>query len=202
MPPAVSMSNFENQVLATPVPALIKCFSQGFLTFFFASAINAAVAPPLRISSADIHIELSPRTPNQMAAFYEARGFPAEMIELLKQQCFITVRIHNQRDDSAWLELANWSFSHAGKPLQRLHRDAWQQRWQDMNMPMSSRATFRWTLLPESLDYLPDEEEGGNIILPRVDGGIVLHAEFKTGADKRGPVITIDSPEFSCAENP
>jgi len=143
-----------------------------------------------------------PRTPDQMASFYEARGFPAPMITALKQECFFTVRIHNRRTDVAWLELANWSFSHDGKPIARLHRDAWQQRWQEMNMPMASRSTFRWTLLPETLDYLPDEEEGGNIILPRVDGNFHLHAIFKTGENKLGPQIRIDFPAFSCANNP
>ena len=196
------MINFENKNRGALRLALFKCFILISLTFFFASSINSAPAAPLYINRADIHLELMPRTPNQMASFYEARGFPGEMINILKQQCFITVRIHNQRKDIVWLELANWTFSHGDKPLLRLHRDSWQQRWQEMNMPMASRSTFRWTLLPEMLDYLPDEEEGGNIILPRVNGNIALHAEFKTGEDKHGPVIKIDIPNLSCADNP
>ena len=184
------------------MPTLFTHINLPVILCLLATAVSAAPAPPLRISHADIQLELAPRTPNQMASFYEARGFPGEMLNVLKQQCFITVRIHNQRKDIVWLELANWSFSHDGKPLLRLHRDSWQQRWQEMNMPLASRATFRWTLLPETLDYLPDEEEGGNIIVPRVKGKIALHAKFKTGADKSGPVITIDAAELSCADNP
>lgn len=162
-------------------------------------AASASVQLPHRIQHDGIRLELLPRTPDQMASFYEARGFPVEMIDVLKQQCFITVRLHNLHDDILWLELANWSFSVDGKPLERLHRDAWKQRWQAMDMPLPSQSTFRWTLLPETLDYLPDEQEGGNIILPRVGGDIKLHATFKTGNNKDGAVINIDYNKLRCA---
>jgi hypothetical protein len=167
-------------------------------------SIEAAAAPEQAKHTTDsgIHIELSPRTPDQIASFYEARGFPRQMIEVLRQQCFFTVRLLNRRDEIVWLELSNWAFSHEGKPLHRPHRDAWQQRWQNMNMPMASRATFRWTLLPETLDYLPDEEEGGNIILPRVQGDIQLHAVFKTGQNKLGPQLEMDFTMLNCAASP
>jgi hypothetical protein len=60
--------------------------------------------------------------------------------------------------------LANWQFSHNDKPLKREHRNYWLDKWHAMNMPQARISTFRWTLIPETLDYLPDEEGGGNII--------------------------------------
>jgi len=36
-----------------------------------------------------IRLRLIPRTPEQMAGFYEARGFPVAMIEELTQHCFL-----------------------------------------------------------------------------------------------------------------
>ena len=54
---------------------------------------------------------------------------------------------------------------------------------------------------PEALDYLPDEEEGGNIILPRVDGPISVKASFETGNDRQGAPITIEYDRLYCAEN-
>ena len=153
-------------------------------------------------SGSPLSVEFHPRTPDQMTAFYSARGFPGPMVELLAQQCFITVRIHNTGSDVVWLELANWRFSSAGQPLTRFHRDEWTARWQEMNIPLASQSTFHWTLLPETLDFQPDEREGGNIILPRTRDPLSVQADFATGTDKRGPVLRLKFDNLYCAENP
>ena len=173
-----------------------------FNTILLIAAVGLQTTSPLTVTQDAVQINLQPRTPNQMASFYEARGFPKAMTDVLKQQCFITVRIHNTSNDILWLELANWRFSSNGKALERNHRDVWKQRWQEMDMPLRSQSTFRWTLIPETLDYLPDESEGGNIILPRVEGPIALDADFMTGADKQGPVVNIHVDALYCAKNP
>lgn len=46
--------------------------------------------------------------------------------------------------------------------------------------------TFRWTLLPENLDFQPDEREGGNIMLPRT----------------RDPLLRLKFDNLYCAEDP
>jgi len=166
-----------------------------------AAAAGVAATQPIAVSTEQIEIQLAPRTPDQLMSFYEARGFPSEMIDILSQQCFITVRIHNKSKDKIWHNLANWQFSHNGKPLQREHRNYWLDKWHSMNMPQASISTFRWTLIPETLDYLPDEEEGGNIILPRVTGPISVKASFATGDDKQGPVLNIKYDKLYCADN-
>lgn len=156
---------------------------------------------PIVVNTGQIEVQFAPRSPNQLMSFYEARGFPAEMLEILKDQCFITVRVHNKSREKIWHNLENWSFTHNGKPLRREHRNYWLDKWHSMNMPQASISTFRWTLIPESLDYLPDEEEGGNIILPRVTGPINVKASFPTGDNKQGQEITIESDRLYCAEN-
>ena len=164
-------------------------------------AITAAATLPLVVTTDKVEIQFSPRSPEQLMSFYEARGFPAAMIDILKQQCFITVRIHNKSKEKVWHDLANWQFTHDGKPLKREHRNFWLDKWQSMNMPQASISTFRWTLLPETLDYLPDEQEGGNIILPRVKGSIAVKARFPAGDQKQGPVVSIDYHKLYCADN-
>lgn len=180
------------------------------LTLFTSSTPVSAKEPvgyaqfkfPHIIRQDGIELELFPRPPNQIAAFYEARGFPPEMIDILKQQCYITVRIHNRRDDIVWLELDNWSFSIDGKPVQRSDRGQWKRRWQKMGTALNHQSTFRWSLLPETLDYLPDERESGNIILPRRPGNISIQASFATGKDKQGKPIHIHYDKLQCAQNP
>ncbi len=159
------------------------------------------VAQPVALKTAELEITFTPRTPNQMASFYEARGFPAEMRNILKQQCFITVGILNNSQTKIWLDLSRWQFSAGGKVLKREHRDSWKQRWQAMNIPLSKQSTFRWTLIPETLDYLPGEHEGGNIVLPFTDKAITLKAEFATGENKQGKTITISTDKLYCAED-
>lgn len=159
------------------------------------------VVQPVNVKTDKLEIKFTPRTPNQMGSFYEARGFPRAMRKVLMKQCFITVGIHNISEDRIWLDLADWQFTADGKTLKREHRDVWKQRWQQMNMPMSKQSTFRWTLIPETLDYLPGEHEGGNIVLPFTDKPISLSATFATGKDKQGEKITITSDKLFCAED-
>ena len=162
------------------------------------AALNATAGAA---GKAAVELDFKPRTPNQMSAFYEARGFPEAMIRPLHEQCFITVRVTNTGKDVVWLDLANWLFTVNGKPVQRYHRNDWLGKWKRMGMPAAHRSTFRWTLIPETLDYQPGESEGGNIILPRVKGPIHLHAEFATGADRKGPPLRLDVDKLRCAED-
>lgn len=162
---------------------------------------NMQVALPIIVKTPEMEIDFTPRSADQLGSFYEARGFPKEMRDVLRKQCFITVGILNTSNKKIWHDLSSWKFSIAGKPLKREHRDYWKKRWQDMGIPLNKQSTFRWTLIPETLDYLPDEHEGGNIILPFTDKAISLTATFATGDDKQGEKITIHTDKLFCAED-
>jgi len=159
------------------------------------------MAQAVTVKTPELEIKFISRTPNQMSSFYEARGFPKEMRDVLKQQCFITVGILNKSQTKIWLNLSNWQFTTNGKPLKRQHRDYWKKRWQAMHMPLNKQSTFRWTLIPETLDYLPGEHEGGNIVLPFTDKPVSLTATFATGKDKQGKKLTITTDKLFCAED-
>lgn len=162
---------------------------------------NMQIAQPIIVKTPELEIDFTPRTPNQMGSFYEARGFPRAMLDVIKQQCYITVGITNNSNKKIWLDLSNWKFTSAGKELKREHRDYWKKRWQDMGIPLSKQSTFRWTLIPEELDYLPAEHEGGNILLPFTKAPISVTATFATGENKQGKKITITSDKLFCAED-
>lgn len=162
---------------------------------------NMQAVQPVIIKTPDLELEFTARTPNQMGSFYEARGFPKSMLNILKQHCYITTGITNLSDRKIWLDLSRWEFSSEGKILKREHRDYWKKRWQDMGIPLNKQSTFRWTLIPESLDYLPGEHEGGNIVLPFTDKPITLKVTFATGENKQGKKITITTDKLFCAED-
>jgi len=156
---------------------------------------------PIVITTPELELELTPRSPNQMGSFYEARGFPKSMLNILKKQCYITAGITNLSNKKIWLDLSMWEFSADGNILKREHRDYWKKRWQQMGIPLNKQSTFRWTLIPETLDYLPGEREGGNLVLPFTDKNITLKATFYTGENRQGEKITITTDKLFCAED-
>ena len=164
--------------------------------------IRLEAAQPVAYDSPHLAIGFMPRTPQQIAAFYEARGFSKPMIDKLKQQCFITVWIHNKSSDILWLDLPQWQFSSPAGKIERRDRQYWKSIWNEMQIPLAHQSTFRWTLLPETLDFHPDEREGGNIILPRSDQTLHIQVTFPTRADKSGTPITLRFNDIHCANNP
>ncbi len=173
-----------------------------FLGLPCTSLVSAAEESPARsFEDALLSIRLSPRTPQQVAAFYEARGFPPRAVHVLKQSCFVTVRIHNRSNTVVWLEPDNWRFLVRKDEIRRLDRPHWTGQWQRLGVSQANRSTFGWTLLPESRDLQPDEPVGGNITLPRTDRPFAVEARFATGADKQGKTLTVRFDDVRCAED-
>ena len=165
-------------------------------------ALPLAVQSKPDYESKDLVVNLTPRTPQQIAAFYQGRGFGKAMIDILRKQCFITVFIKNKSRDIIWLDLDHWEFTNANGVIERRNRDYWKARWRTMGIPLAHQSTFRWTLLPEQLNFLPDEREGGNITLPRDSQTITLRARFDTGQLRDGKPILITLDNLQCADNP
>lgn len=169
------------------------------LIFALLATSICEAAEPIHYENEVLRLRITARTHEQMAGFYEARGFPPAMIEALRPACFFTVGIQNKGKDILWLDLGNWQFSAQGKAVPRIHRDEWRQRWQAMQIPLASQSTFRWTLLPEALDFRPAEREGGNITLQRVAGAISLDAVFHRGNDPAGLPLPVRIEGLECA---
>ena len=139
-----------------------------------------------------------PHTPEQITAFYEARGFPKAALDRLRKVCFVTVHIENKSQRVIWLETENWDLAVDGERIPRVNKQQWTSWWDDINLPSANRSTFGWTQLPAVRDLQPDEPVGGNIIL----GGEVKHfdlqARFLTGQDKRGGMLDIQFRDIKC----
>ena len=146
-----------------------------------------------------IAMHVMPRTPEQAAAFYEARGFPRNAIEALTQSCFVTISFHNRSGDVAWLELSRWRFvDEHGREVKRRDRAYWNALWEKLGVPMANRATFGWTQLPEVRDLQPSEPVGGNVALLPPPGRFRIEARFATGAHKQGEDILVTLDNLSC----
>ncbi len=181
-----------NQYLAGVFLALLVCTR--------AAAIDEPYPGPF-IENDQILIVLIPHAPEQMAAFYEARGFPRDAIDLIRQTCFVTVHIENKSRSTIWLEQKNWRTSSNSKPLPRLGRDYWDRQWNEINLRLASRSTFGWTQLPLVRDLQPDEPVGGNIIFPGTTESFDLEARFYIGQDKRGGMLVTRFENIQCPED-
>jgi len=180
----------------------IQSMSVCLAALLMAEAVSAAPATNnWVVENKYIKLEMIARTPEQMAAFYEARGFPKVAIRELGQMCFITTSLRNKSRDVIWMNLANWKFITKQGPLKRFHRNELKARWQQIGLAQQYQSTFRWTLIPEVLDYRPDEREGGNIVLQRTDEPFSLQAQFVMGAEQQGETLSVQIDNLRCAED-
>ncbi len=143
------------------------------------------------------------RAPEGMIAFYLGRGFPKSAVDEVRRACFISFYVRNERPDKVWFDLGRWSFTDQnGKPIRRLTRSYWDGRWEKLNVPLRSRATFGWTLVPEVRDLHTSEPVAGNVTLAPVEGLIRVVAEFPTGENREGPVIRVRFDGLTCPRDP
>ncbi len=144
---------------------------------------------------------LIPRTPEQMAAFYEARGFPKSATALIKKTCYFTAVVNNKSQRVIWLDLKYWRFYNAQKEIRRIDRQYWNTQWEKIKLPQAHRSTFGWTLLPEIRNLLPNEHVGGNIVIPSIDNTFTLEALFITGQNRRGGEIRAELKNIRCQKD-
>jgi hypothetical protein len=179
-----------------------KTLYASVVLLLFSGVCRAADTPPTRpeIDNKDFTLRLAPRTPNQMAAFYEARGFPQFAIDEIRKTCFITVGLRNNGNAVVWFDLSNWHFITPKGPLHRILREDWKKRWNELGLDERFQSTFRWTLAPEQLDYRPNEREGGNMTLPRTDEPITITGEIAVG-EQKNKIYTIKFENIRCAKD-
>lgn len=158
-----------------------------------------ADAPPPVFENDHFRLRLRARTPNQIAAFYEARGFPKFAIDKLKHVCFIGIGLKNKTRDIVKFDLANWRFHNREGAIKRYRREDWRKTWLNLGLAQRFQSTFRWTLMPERLDFQAFETEGGNIILPRSDLPFTVNATVIAG--KKNQAYKIEFNNVQCAND-
>ena len=150
------------------------------------------------IENDELLVGLRQHAPEQIAAFYEARGFPQAAIDIIRQTCFVTVHIENRSRKVIWLDTARWTFNSEGRPLQRLDRDGGQNHWDRIDLRQASRSTFGWTQLPAVRDLQPDEPVGGNLVFPGSTRRFSMTLDMPTGADREGEPVILEFPSVEC----
>lgn len=159
---------------------------------------NSLASSKPQYNSNLLQVTLTSRTPQQMAAFYEARGFQKNMLDKIASYCFITVYIKNKSNTIIYHDLSKWSFKRNTTKIKRLHRNTLKETWDLMNIPLAHQSTFRWTLLPEELDFQPGEREGGNIVLPFTEQDLSVKATFNRQVKNKYIPLIIQLNNVKC----
>lgn len=177
----------------------LVCIACLLAYFGLAPITSSQAAERDTYQNSGISFAISVRTPEQIRAFYTGRGFPEAAILELESKCLLTIGIQNRRKDIVWLEPSKWRFVTAhGAEVLRISREEWTTRWEILNIPLASRATFGWTQLPESRDLYPGETAGGNIAVIPPAEAFSVEAVFETGADKNGTPIKLKVASLKC----
>jgi hypothetical protein len=184
-----------SRLLFTPLLLAVTISGPG------SSRAGEPAAPGPVVENERLYLFVRLFTPQQMAAFYEARGFPKNAIERLRKTCFLMAHIENRGDEVLWLDLQHWRFTGADGALRRLDREYWQAVWDEIDLPQANRSTFGWTQLPEVRDLQPGEPVGGNLVLPRTGKPFTLGADFLSGKDRRHGRIEVRLQDLRCAED-
>lgn len=173
-----------------------------YLILFLSLWISPLCAADAQLARDGVELFVAARTPEQMRAFYGARGMPSAALQEIGKACFLTLGVRNKRGETLWLEPATWRFSDAnGQPVAHISRQEWKARWMKLQVPLAAQSTFGWTQLPESRDLYPEESVGGNISIAPPSGNFSLIARFRTGAKGDGATIELTVPKLSCARN-
>jgi hypothetical protein len=170
------------------------------ISFFLVPAVLAANPWPKALHEHGVAVRVRPNTPPQMAAFYEARGFPAAALAEVKSACFMTVGVTNERAQVLWLEPRRWILTDAdGKKVELIDFDHWNRLWERHQVPAAARTAFRWTQLPESRDLRPHEPVGGNISFKPGKGPYTLNLRFRLGPNRTGGEVKVRISGIVCA---
>lgn len=135
----------------------------------------AAAAPPAGPSNgADswasrahgVALHLTQLLPDQLRAFYLARGFAAADAELYATACvFMTVLRNDRTAGEIDFRLADWQLDLDGERRALPALDDWLARWRQRGVPEPAQIAFRWAQFPPAQAYAPGEWNQGMLAM-------------------------------------
>lgn len=121
--------------------------------------------PYWELSAPGMSVRLVQRLPDQTRAFFLARGFSREAVELIAQSCvFQTVfRNTSAAADPGPLEydLREWVVQAGGRRQGMKTREDWAVIWAELDTPKAARIAFEWALFPTRQTYHPGDYNWG-----------------------------------------
>lgn len=139
-------------------------------------------------------LRLVQRLPDQTRAFFMARGFTREDVELVARNCVFQTVFKNvaQDEDAGALEydLEDWVVRSAGSEGRMQTREYWAEQWSKRGIVKPARIAFEWALYPTRQTYNPGDYNWGMSVFGLPPGSrFDLTVVWRQGGERRSAGI-------------
>ena len=132
--------------------------------------------------------------PTYVAAFYEGRRLPRELVQQMAGLCVFGTIVRNEADHPVSYRVTEWRYRTADGAMHGIKpKSGWVQQWSEQG------TAYSWSLLPDNQDFEVGDWNQGFTIIPEqpgavVDFHLVWHYQGRTGkAVVKGAVCGEDS---------
>ncbi len=115
-----------------------------------------------------IQVRLTQISPDQVRAFYQARGFSAAAAEHYVTECVFMTVVRNIGDTPIQHRLADWRYVAPGQPARAIRsKTEWARRWKQQGVNEAARIAFTWAQFPCHANLCAGRLEPGHDKLQR-----------------------------------
>jgi hypothetical protein len=132
-----------------------------------------SIAEPVRIDSQTgaatfetqahgVILSLTQLLPDQVRAFYVARGFDLADANVFAEACvYMTVLRNDAAPGALDFRLADWEVRYEGEIRSLPPLEDWLRQWAARGVPDAAKLAFRWAQFPSEQSYAPGEWNQG-----------------------------------------
>jgi hypothetical protein len=145
-----------------------------------------------------IQVRLTQISPDQVRAFYQARGFSPEAAERYASECVFMTVVRNIGDIPVEHRLADWRYVVAGQPDRAIRSKAeWEALWKQSGVSEAARIAFTWAQFPDTQTFAPGDWNQGMTTynVPR-GGQFDLRFVWRTGGKEYSGLLE----QVTCAD--
>jgi hypothetical protein len=137
-----------------------------------------------------VNLSLTQILPDQVRAFYLARGFDREAAEAYASACVFQTVLRNEGNAPISFHLGDWRML-KGKTAFRLKTEHdWQHEWAGRKLTEPARIAFRWAQFPLQQDFEPGDWNQGMTTYPLPRGACFdLKFKWRAGGKTREGIV-------------
>ncbi len=128
-----------------------------------------------------LSIRLTQLQPNQVRAFFLARGIDRAAVERLAATCLFQMELYNEGANSVGpvrVPLAHWTLKSRSVQRALMSAKDWMKRWEDIAIAKPARIAFRWALFPAEQTFHAGDRNWG-MLSTGLENGVEFDLELK-----------------------
>lgn len=112
-----------------------------------------------KLRSGELELELVQRLPDQTRAFFQARGFQAEIADSIARGCVMQTIVRNigqpDKAQAVRVDLKEWRLKYRSviRPIKL--KETWLAEWAGSKVSPAARIAFRWATFPTEQTFEP-----------------------------------------------